>query len=90
MDELSRSLTGITLPSTLSSSGNQFFIVFTSNGNGVGKGFSASFTIGKKIGEKKCILNFCNFFFPLKENICDNALDLANAQLIFEGGHCWL
>ena len=52
MDELSRSLTGITLPSTLSSSGNQFFIVFTSNGNGVGKGFSASFTIGKKIGEK--------------------------------------
>ena len=40
----------------------------------------------RKLEKKKCILNFCNFFFPLKENICDNALDLANAQLIFEGG----
>ena len=49
-------ITGNTLPPTISSTGNQVFISFTSNGNGLGKGFSASFAFGKKTG------NF-NFFW---------------------------
>ena len=48
--------TGNSLPPTTLSNGNQMFISFTSNGNGLGKGFSASFAFGKKTG------NF-NFFW---------------------------
>ena len=47
--------TGNSLPPTTLSNGNQMFISLTSNGNGFGKGFSASFAFGKKTG------NF-NFF----------------------------
>ena len=39
-----------TLPSKISSTGNQMFIKYTDNGDGApGKGFSASFTFGKKV-----------------------------------------
>ena len=41
--------TGNTLPPTLSTTGNQMFISYTSNGNGAGKGFSATYTFGKKV-----------------------------------------
>ena len=42
--------TGNTLPSTITSSGNQMFITYTNNGDGApGKGFSATFTLGKKV-----------------------------------------
>ena len=42
--------TGNILPSTITSSGNQMFISYTNNGDGApGKGFSASYTSGKKI-----------------------------------------
>ena len=42
--------TGNTLPSTITSTGNQMFISYTNNGDGThGKGFSASFTFGKKV-----------------------------------------
>ena len=49
-DSLLNALTGNILPSTISSSGNQMFISYTNNGDGApGKGFSASFTFGKKV-----------------------------------------
>ena len=42
--------TGNTLPSTITSSGNQIFISYKNNGDGApGKGFSASFTFSKKV-----------------------------------------
>ena len=42
--------TGNTVPSTTLSSGNQMFISYEKNGDGAhGKGFSASFTFGKKV-----------------------------------------
>ena len=42
--------TGNTLPSTTLSTGNQMFISYTNNGDGAfGKGFSATFTFGKKV-----------------------------------------
>ena len=42
--------TGNALPFTTLSTGNQMFISYTNNGNGAfGKGFSATFTFGKKI-----------------------------------------
>ena len=42
--------TGNSLPSTITSSGNQLFISYKNNGDGaLGKGFSAAFTIGKKV-----------------------------------------
>ena len=49
-DSQLNSITGNTLPSTITSSGNQMFISYTNNGDGApGKGFSASFTFGKKV-----------------------------------------
>ena len=53
-------------PLTISSTGNQMFISYTSNGNGLGKGFSASFTFGKNVTNfsffsiKKCN-KYCSF-----------------------------
>ena len=38
---------GNDIPPTRTSTKNQIFISFTSNSNGLGKGFSASFTFGK-------------------------------------------
>ena len=55
IDILLNEFTGNSLPPTTLSNGNQMFISLTSNGNGFGKGFSASFAFGKKTG------NF-NFF----------------------------
>ena len=51
--------TGNTLPP---STGNQLFISYTSNSIGAGKGFSASFTFGKKVA------NF-NFFYHWTCNV---------------------
>ena len=45
-DELLISETGNSAPSLLKSSGNQMFIIFTSNSNGVGKGFTAKILFG--------------------------------------------
>ena len=48
--------TGNTLPPTTLSTGNQMFISYTINGDGApGKGFSATFTFGKRV------TNFCFF-----------------------------
>ena len=47
-DELLNSLTGNSIPSPVTSLGNQIFITFTSDGNGVGKGFTAKITFGNK------------------------------------------
>ena len=48
IDILLNEFTGNSLPPTTLSNGNQMFISLTSNGNGFGKGFSASFAFGKK------------------------------------------
>ena len=49
-DSLLNVFSGNTLPPTTLSSGNQVFISYTNNGDGApGKGFSASFTFGKKV-----------------------------------------
>ena len=57
-DFLLNAFTGNTLPSTTLSTGNQMFISYTNNGNGApGKGFSASFTFGKKVTN----FNFFNY-----------------------------
>ena len=45
-DELLNSLTGNSIPSPVTSLGNQIFITFTSDGNGVDKGFTAKITFG--------------------------------------------
>ena len=50
---------GNTPPLMILSTVNQVFISYTSNGNGAGKGFSASFTFGKKVA------NF-NFFLIIR------------------------
>ena len=43
-------LTGNALPPAIKSSGNQMFISYTKNGDvAPGKGFSATFTFGKKV-----------------------------------------
>ena len=47
-DELLISITGNSVPSPATSLGNQLFIVFTSDGNAVGKGFTAKITFGNK------------------------------------------
>ena len=74
--------TGNTLPSTISSYGNQMFISYTNNGDGApGKGFSASFTFGKKVTNFSKFKIICNFFALLTDNLCDNALDLTNKIL---------
>ena len=41
------SVTGNTYPGIISSSGNQMFISFTTDGHGLGKGFSAVIMFGK-------------------------------------------
>ena len=49
-DNEQNAFTGNILPSAIASSGNQMFISYTNNGDGApGKGFSASFTFGKKV-----------------------------------------
>ena len=51
-DSLLNGFTGNTLPSVSISNGNQIFISYTNNGDGpLGKGFSASFIFGKKVGK---------------------------------------
>ena len=66
-DSLLNGFTGNTLPTTITSSGNQMFISYTNNGVGApGKGFSATFTFGKKVTKfnffniKTC-KKFCSF-----------------------------
>ena len=48
-DDLLISETGNSAPSLLKSSENQIFIKFSSNENGVGKGFTAKITFGNII-----------------------------------------
>ena len=48
-DELLFSLTGNSVPSPVISLGNQIFITFTIDGNGVDKGFTAKITFGKSL-----------------------------------------
>ena len=45
-DELIISLTGSYVPSPVTSFLSQMFIIFTTNGNGIGKGFTAKITFG--------------------------------------------
>ena len=45
-DESIISLSGNSVPSPVTSLGNQMFIIFTTDGNGVGKGFTAKITFG--------------------------------------------
>ena len=45
-DDVLISATGNSAPSSVTSLGNQMFIIFTTNGNGVGKGFTAKITFG--------------------------------------------
>ena len=48
-DESIISLSGNSAPSPLKSLRNQMFITFTTDGNGVGKGFSAIIKFGKML-----------------------------------------
>ena len=48
-DELLSSETGNSAPSPITSLRNQMFIKFSSDGNGVGKGFTAKITFGNMI-----------------------------------------
>ena len=45
-DELLITITGNSLPLPVTSMGNQMFIIFMTDGSGVGKGFSAIITFG--------------------------------------------
>ena len=93
-------LTGNALPPVISSTGNQMFISYTNNGYGApAKGFTASFTFCKKVTKFNFSgINTCNKFYclTLTDNLCNNALDLANAILNVEdnwpdGTYCqWL
>ena len=47
-DEMLNSLTGNSVPSQVTSLGNQMFIIFTSDGNGVSKGFTAKIAFGSR------------------------------------------
>ncbi len=49
IDELLFPVTGNSLPSLVTSLGNQMFISFTTDGNAVGKGFTAKITFGNRI-----------------------------------------
>ena len=48
-DELLIAVTGNSVPSPVTSLGNQMFITFTTDGNAVGKGFTAKITFGNRI-----------------------------------------
>ena len=48
-DGLLNSLTGNSVPSPVTSLGNQMSITFTTDGNAVGKGFTAKITFGNII-----------------------------------------
>ena len=49
IDDLLISVTGNSAPSLVTSLRNQIFIMFTTNSNEIGKGFTAKFTFGNKI-----------------------------------------
>ena len=52
--------TGNALPSAKNSTQNQIFISYTNNGDGApGKGFSASFTFGKKVINSNLFVQLC-------------------------------
>ena len=57
MDSHLNDFNGNTLPPSTWSTGNQIFITYTNNANGLGKGFSASFAFGKRVTKT----NFRNF-----------------------------
>ena len=48
-DDLLTSVTGNFVPSPVTSLGNKMFIIFTSDSNGVGKGFAAKIAFGNII-----------------------------------------
>ena len=48
-DEWLNSLTGNSVPSPVTSLGDQMFIIFITDGNGIGKGFTAKITFGIRI-----------------------------------------
>ena len=48
-DELLITVNGNSIPSPVTSLGNQMFITFTIGGNAVGKGFTANITFGNRI-----------------------------------------
>ena len=48
-DELLIAVNGNSVPSPVTSLGNQMFITFTTDGNAVGKGFTANITFGNRI-----------------------------------------
>ena len=87
--------------SNITSKGNQLFIIFKTNCNGVGKGFTAKITFGIRTNYG-IIINFVSLLFATNhlfkhviDNICENALD-GNGKLIVEnhwsvGTNCqWL
>ena len=51
-DDLLTSVTGNFVPSPVTSLGNKMFIIFTSDSNGVGKGFTGKITFGSIIINK--------------------------------------
>ena len=51
-DESIISLSGNSVPSPVTSLGNQVFIIFTTDGNGIDKGFTAKITFGNKLFTK--------------------------------------
>ena len=89
--------TGNNLPMETISTGNQIFIMYGRSAYGAGKGFSASFEFGKRVSNFNNFSNhiICDYFSHLKENICNNALNLANGLHIVgnwpDGTYCqWL
>ena len=98
-DELLSSETGNSVPSPVKSSINQMFIIFKSDSNEFGKGFTAKISFGNiftKKGFLLCISWQWYVSFNILDNLCQNALDLSNGKLIVEsywpgGTYCqWL
>ena len=98
-DELLSSETGNSVPSPVKSSINQMFIIFYSDSNEFGKGFTAKISFGNiftKKGFLLCISWQWYVSFNILDNLCQNALDLINGKLIVDnnwpfGTYCqWL
>ena len=88
-DDFLISVTGNTAPVSVTSWRKQMFIYFTTDGTGVGKGFSANITYGtykgKFLNSKSFLLIlFMTLILLLIDNLCKKALNLNNEILIVE------
>ena len=66
-DELMISLAGNSVPSSVTSISSQMFITFTTDGNGIGKGFIATITFGNTSRTDHTIIIYFSYIYYVAE-----------------------